>query len=140
MGLWIKWEVNAHKDEAISQISDTAFRAFIVAIAEAKQLRNGGQFKSVEHLRHCIGARLGRAIPQLLAAGLLSKTGEGAVLISNYARYQVDPTSAKRQRDYLARLSTKPKGVDGIEQSRERAEKKPPTPLALGEILRRAQR
>lgn len=140
MSLWIKWDVNAHKDAAISTISDTAFRAFIVAIAESKQLRSAGRFKSREHLRTCIGARLGRAIPQLLAAGLLMQTADGDILISNYSRYQVDPTSNKRQRDYLARLSTKTKQVDAIEQSRTRAEQNPPTPLGLGEILKRATR
>lgn len=139
MSLWIKWDVNAHKDATLSGVSDTAFRAFIVAVSEAKQLRSGGKFKSRKHLRVCIGTRLSRAIPQLLAAGLLMETGDGEVVISNYARYQVDPTSSKRQRDYMAKLSTNRKGVDALEKSRERTEKNPPTPLGIGEILRRAQ-
>jgi len=140
MSLWIKWDVNAHKDAAISTISDTAFRAFIVAIAESKQLRSAGRFKSREHLRTCIGTRLGRAIPQLLEAGLLMQTGDGDILISNYSRYQVDPTSNKRQRDFLARSSTKSPTHNAPEQSRTRTEKNPPTPLGLGEILKRATR
>jgi hypothetical protein len=67
------------------------------------------------------------------------ETGDGEVLISNYARYQVDPTSSKRQRDYMAKLSTNRKADNALEKSRERTEKNPPTPLAIGEILKRAQ-
>jgi hypothetical protein len=75
MGLWIKWDVLAEKDDVIAELSDTAFRAFINVIGEAKQLRNGGRFKSEKHLRQCIGPRLGRAIPALLKSGLLMMDG-----------------------------------------------------------------
>lgn len=139
MSLWIKWDANAHKDATLSSMSDTAFRAFIVAVAEAKQLRSGGRFKSRAHLRAIIGSRLGRAIPQLLEAGLLTEDGDGVIAITNYSRYQVDPTSSKRQRDYVARLSTKQRTDNAIEQSRAEQNRNPQTPLQLGEILRRAQ-
>ena len=39
MGLWIKWDVLSEKDDVIAELSDTAFRAFINTIGEAKVTR-----------------------------------------------------------------------------------------------------
>jgi hypothetical protein len=141
MGLWIKWDVLSEKDDVIAELSDTAFRAFINTIGEAKQLRNGGRFKSEKHLRQCIGTRLGRAIPALLKSGLLMMDGDGAVHVSNYSRYQVDGTSTVRQKNWRERARSESGGITETRQAREehekRENKKPPTPLQAGEILRR---
>jgi hypothetical protein len=141
MGLWIKWDVLSEKDDVIAELSDTAFRAFINTIGEAKQLRNGGRFKSEKHLRQCIGARLGRAIPALLKCGLLTLDGDGAVHVSNYSRYQVDGTSTVRQKNWRERARSESAGITAGRHAREEHEKnkreKPPTPLQAGEILRR---
>jgi hypothetical protein len=117
-------------------------RAFINTIGEAKQLRNGGRFKSEKHLRQCIGARLGRAIPALLKSGLLMLDGDGAVHVSNSSRYQVDATSNVRQKNWRERARSESGGITETKHHRERAEKEqrennPLTPLSAGEILRR---
>ena len=141
MGLWIKWDVLAEKDDVIAELSDTAFRAFINVIGEAKQLRNGGRFKSEKHLRQCIGPRLGRAIPALLKSGLLMLDGDGAVHVSNYSRYQVDGTSTVRQKNWRERARSESGGITEARRAREEHEKResknPPTPLSAGEILKR---
>jgi len=143
-GLWIKWDCNAHKDDKIATLTDAEFRAFITAISEAKQLRSGGIFKSREHLKVCIGSRYGQAIAGLIAKGLLGVDQSGTVAILGWARYQVDPTSTRRQATFRDKQRTEAGGITGssryrAEQSRDTTEKKSPTPLQLGEILRRAQ-
>jgi hypothetical protein len=144
VGLWIKWDVNAHKDDKIASLTDMEFRAFITAISEAKQIRSGGVFKSREHLKACIGSRYGKAIDGLMTKGLLGVDQLGVVAILGWHRYQVDPTSSQRQAAYTARRRSESDGLTVSKRSRERAEKEqrektPISPLGLGEILRRAQ-
>jgi hypothetical protein len=141
MGLWIKWDANAHKDDKIAALTDTEFRAFVTAIAEAKQLRSGGIFKSREHLKVCIGSRFGKAISGLITKGLLGVDQAGIVMITGWHRYQIDPTSTRRQAAFTARRRSETGGLTEGGRSRERAEKSerenPPSPLQAGEILRR---
>ena len=142
MGLWIKWDANAHKDDKIATLTDTEFRAFIIAISEAKQLRSGGIFKSREHLKACIGSHFGKAISGLLNKGLLGVDQAGIVAITGWHRYQVDPTSTQRQAAFTARRRSESGGLTESKHHRAEREKrerenKPPTPLQAGEILRR---
>ena len=94
--VWFKWVANAHRDAEISALTDTQFRAFITLIAEVKTLRSGGVFKNRKHAKAVIGSRLGRAVDKLIEIGLLTESGDGLVTVSNYSRYQVDPTSTSR--------------------------------------------
>ena len=142
MGLWIKWDANAHKDDKIATLTDTEFRAFIIAISEAKQLRSGGIFKSREHLKACIGSHYGKAISGLINKGLLGVDQAGIVAITGWHRYQIDPTSTRRQAAFTARRRSESGGLTETKQPRERdtterERDKPPTPLQAGEILRR---
>ena len=142
MGLWIKWDANAHKDDKIATLTDTEFRAFIIAISEAKQLRSGGIFKSREHLKACIGSHYGKAISGLINKGLLGVDQAGIVAITGWHRYQIDPTSTARQAAFTARRRSESGGLTETKQHREREttereRDKPPTPLQAGEILRR---
>ena len=113
MGLWIKWDANAHKDDKIATLTDTEFRAFIIAISEAKQLRSGGIFKNRQHLKACIGSRYGKAIDGIVAKGLMSTDQAGVVTIIDWHRYQVDPTSNKRQAAYIARQRVEASALAG---------------------------
>ena len=103
MSLWVKWDVNSHKDDKIAALTDTQFRAFITLIAEVKTLRSGGVFKNRKHAKAVIGSRLGRAVDKLIEVGLLTESGDGVVAVSNYSRYQVDPTSTSRGQSWRAR-------------------------------------
>lgn len=94
--VWFKWVANAHRDAEISALTDTQFRAFITIIGEVKLLRSGGVFKNRQHLKTVIGARLFRGVDGLLKSGLLTESGDGVIAVSNYSRYQVDPTSTAR--------------------------------------------
>ena len=94
--VWFKWVANAHRDAEISALTDTQFRAFITIIGEVKLLRSGGIFKNRQHLKTVIGARLFRGVGGLLKSGLLTESGDGVIAVSNYSRYQVDPTSTSR--------------------------------------------
>ena len=113
MGLWIKWDANAHKDDKIASLTDTEFRAFITAISEAKQIRSGGLFKSRSHLKACIGSRYSKAIDGLVAKGLLGLDEIGGVAVLEWHRYQVDPTSNKRQAAYIARQRVEANALAG---------------------------
>ena len=124
MSLWVKWDVNAHKDEKISALTDTQFRAFLVILAEVKTLRSGGKFRDRKHVKHVIGQRLGRAVDNLIGSGLLTESEDGVVTVSGYSRYQVDPSSSLRQARYRAQ---KEGGLTLPEQSR--TEQSRTTPL-----------
>jgi len=142
MGLWIKWDANAHKDDKIATLTDTEFRAFIIAISEAKQLRSGGVFKSREHLKACIGSHYGKAISGLINKGLLGVDQAGFVAITGWHRYQIDPTSTRRQAAFTARRRSESGGITETKRSRAEREQResennPLTPLTAGEILRR---
>ena len=115
MSLWVKWDVNSHKDDKIAALTDTQFRAFITLIAEVKTLRSGGVFKNRKHAKAVIGSRLGRAVDKLIEVGLLTESGDGLVSVSNYSRYQVDPTSTSRGQSWRARNRG---GITDPEQSR----------------------
>jgi len=154
MSLWVKWDVNSHKDDKIAALTDTQFRAFITLIAEVKirafitliaevkTLRSGGVFKNRKHAKAVIGSRLGRAVDKLIESGLLTESGDGVVAVSNYSRYQVDPTSTSRGQTWRAR-----KGGESTvpEQSRTEQSRISPLPslkrdgksrlLPIGEIL-----
>lgn len=139
MTLWIKWSANAHKDAIISTLSDIEFRAFITILSEAKGMRKGGEFKDRKHLAAVVGARLARTIPRLIAEGLLTESGGGLVGISNWSRWQVDPTSALRQQRSRAGKEPLSRNSHAIEQSRVEQSRVEQTltkrPASLREIL-----
>jgi hypothetical protein len=142
MSLWVKWDVNSHKDDKIAALTDTQFRAFITLIAEVKTLRSGGIYKNRAHAKAVIGPRLGRAVDKLIEIGLLTESGDGLVSVSNYSRYQVDPTSTSRGQTWRAR-----KGGESTVPEQSRAEQSRISPISslkrdgksrllpLGEIL-----
>jgi hypothetical protein len=126
MSLWVKWDVNSHKDEKIARLTDMQFRAFITIIAEVKTLRSGGIFKNRTHVKAVIGPRLGRAVDKLVEIGLLTESGDGLVAVSNYSRWQVDPTSTSRQQKWRDQNRG---GITVPEQSRAEQSRISPTPL-----------
>ena len=142
MSLWIKWSAGAHRDAVIASLTDTQFRAFITILEVAKEMRKGGEFRDRAHLAAVIGPRLGRAVPRLIAEGLLDVSGGGVVAVSNWSRWQVDPTSAQRQQK--ARAQKEPMSRFGHalerEKSREREEREKTLTngvFSVGEILAR---
>ena len=142
MSLWVKWDVNSHKDDKIAALTDTQFRAFITLIAEVKTLRSGGIYKNRQHAKSVIGSRLGRAVDKLIQVGLLTESGDGVVAVSNYSRYQVDPTSTSRGQKWRDQNRG---GITHPEQSRAEQSRISPLPslkrdgksrlLPIGEIL-----
>ena len=147
MSLWIKWSAGAHKDAIIASLTDTQFRAFVTILEIAKEMRKGGEFRDRQHLAAVIGPRLNRAVPRLIAEGLLEVSERGVVAVSNWSRWQVDPTSTLRQQ--RARAQKDPMSRFGHalerEKSREREEKsqtltKRGAVLSVGEIIARGGR
>jgi len=55
MSLWIKWSAGAHRDAVIASLTDTQFRAFIVVLEVAKEMRKGGEFRDRQHLAAVVG-------------------------------------------------------------------------------------
>jgi hypothetical protein len=118
MGLWIKWATNAHKDAMISRLTDLQFRAVMVILCEAKELRKGGEFRDRRHLAAVIGPRLARAIPTLIAEGFLNESQSGVVSVSHWSRWQVDATANERQQRHRAGKGLESRISHAREQSR----------------------
>ena len=143
MNLWIKWSAQAHKDAVISSLSDTQFRAFITILEVAKEMRKGGEFRDRAHLATVIGPRLGRAVPRLIAEGLLEVSQSGLVTVSNWSRWQVDPTSAQRQQKARAQKEPMSRFGHALEKRREDKSREEKTlsnrsgVLSVGEIIAR---
>lgn len=142
MNLWIKWSAQAHKDAVISSLTDTQFRAFITILEVAKEMRKGGEFRDRAHLATVIGPRLGRAVPRLIAEGLLEVSQGGLVTVSNWSRWQVDPTSAQRQQKARAQKEPMSRFGHALEKRREEKIREEKTLSngasikSVGEILR----
>jgi len=147
MNLWIKWSAGAHKDAIIASLTDTQFRAFVTILEIAKEMRKGGEFRDRQHLAAVIGPRLNRAVSRLIAEGLLEVSQGGVVAVSNWSRWQVDPTSAQRQQRARAGKGLESRFGHALERekSREREEKsqtltKRGAVLSVGEIIARGGR
>lgn len=147
MNLWIKWSAGAHKDAIIASLTDTQFRAFVTILEIAKEMRKGGEFRDRQHLAAVIGPRLNRAVSRLIAEGLLEVSQGGVVAVSNWSRWQVDPTSAQRQQRARAGkgLESRFGHAPEREKSREEREKsqtltKRGAVLSVGEIIARGGR
>ena len=143
MNLWIKWSAQAHKDAVISSLTDTQFRAFITILEVAKEMRKGGEFRDRTHLATVIGPRLGRAVPRLIAEGLLEVSQGGVVTVSNWSRWQVDATSAQRQQRARAQKEAESRFGHALEKRREEKIREEQTltnrsgVLSVGEIIAR---
>ena len=143
MDLWWKCSAQAHKDAMISSLTDLQFRAVFTILGEAKQMRKGGEFRNRAHLAAVIGPRLGRAIPRLIAEGFLTESQSGLVTVSNWSRWQVDPTSAQRQQKARAQKEPMSRFGHALEKRREEKSREEKTltkarwVLSVGEIIAR---
>jgi hypothetical protein len=141
MNLWIKWSAGAHKDAIIASLTDTQFRAFVTILEIAKEMRKGGEFRDRQHLAAVIGPRLNRAVPRLVAEGLLEVSQAGVVAVSNWSRWQVDATSAQRQQRARAGKVAESRFGHALEKSRVEKSREEKTltngVLSVGEILAR---
>jgi len=135
MALWIKWSAQAHKDAIISSLSDIEFRAFITILEVAKEMRKGGEFRDRRHLATVIGPRLSRCVPRLIAEGLLEVSGDGLVKVSNWSRWQVDPTSTIRQQRARAGKGLESRFGHAIEKRESREEREKSQTLTNGAVM-----
>ena len=144
MALWIKWSAQAHKDAIISSLSDIEFRAFVTILEVAKEMRKGGEFRDRQHLAAVIGPRLNRAVPRLIAEGLLEVSQSGVVAVSNWSRWQVDATSAQRQQRARAGKVAESRFGHALEKSREEKSREEKTltngVMSIGEIIAKGGR
>jgi hypothetical protein len=144
MNLWIKWSAGAHKDAIIASLTDTQFRAFVTILEIAKEMRKGGEFRDRQHLAAVIGPRLNRAVPRLIAEGLLEVSQSGVVAVSNWSRWQVDATSAQRQQRARAGKVAESRFGHALEKSREEKSREEKTltngVMSIGEIIAKGGR
>lgn len=139
---WIAMDVMVFDHPVIQSLTDTQKVAFFMTICKAKLLRNGGEFRDRRHLIGLLGSSYARAIPRLIAEGLLSESDNGFVTISNYSHWQVDATSAERQRRHRARIEAESRfGHTPTRQytdsTRQDTLTKRGTILSVGEIIAR---
>ena len=135
MALWIKWSAQAHKDAIISSLSDIEFRAFITILEVAKEMRKGGEFRDRRHLATVIGPRLSRCVPRLIAEGLLEVSGDGLVKVSNWSRWQVDPTSTIRQQRARAGKGLESRFSHAIELEKNQSREEKNQTLTNGAVM-----
>ena len=144
MNLWIKWSAGAHKDAIIASLTDTQFRAFVTILEIAKEMRKGGEFRDRQHLAAVIGPRLNRAVPRLIAEGLLEVSQAGVVAVSNWSRWQVDATSAQRQQRARAGKVAESRFGHALEKSRVEKSREEKTltngVMSIGEIIAKGGR
>ena len=144
MNLWIKWSAGAHKDAIIASLTDTQFRAFVTILEIAKEMRKGGEFRDRQHLAAVIGPRLNRAVPRLIAEGLLEVSQAGVVAVSNWSRWQVDATSAQRQQRARAGKVAESRFGHALEKSRVEKSREEKTltngVMSVGEIIAKGGR
>ena len=144
MNLWIKWSAGAHKDAIIASLTDTQFRAFVTILEIAKEMRKGGEFRDRQHLAAVIGPRLNRAVPRLIAEGLLEVSQSGVVAVSNWSRWQVDATSAQRQQRARAGKVAESRFGHALEKSRVEKSREEKTltngVMSIGEIIAKGGR
>jgi hypothetical protein len=144
MNLWIKWSAGAHKDAIIASLTDTQFRAFVTILEIAKEMRKGGEFRDRQHLAAVIGPRLNRAVPRLVAEGLLEVSQSGVVAVSNWSRWQVDATSAQRQQRARAGKVAESRFGHALEKSRVEKSREEKTltngVMSIGEIIAKGGR
>ena len=140
---WVAMDVMVFDHPVIQSLTDTQKVAFFMTICKAKLLRHGGEFRDRRYLAGLLGTSYGRAIPRLIAEGLLEESQSGLVTISNYSHWQVDATSAERQRRHRARIALESRHSHSVYRDVKDTEKetdtlsKPRSLLSVGEIIAR---
>jgi hypothetical protein len=140
---WVAMDVMVFDHPVIQSLTDTQKVAFFMTICKAKLLRHGGEFRDRRYLAGLLGTSYGRAIPRLIAEGLLEESQSGLVTISNYSHWQVDATSAERQRRHRARIASGSRDSHAVYRDVKDTEKETDTLskarslLSVGEILAR---
>jgi hypothetical protein len=140
---WVAMDVMVFDHPTIQSLTDTQKVAFFMTICKAKLLRRGGEFRDRRHLAGLLGPSHARAIPRLIAEGLLEESRGGLVTISNYSHWQVDATSAERQARRRARIAAESRTSHAVYVNRKNTEKETDTltnagsVLSIGEILAR---
>ena len=117
--------INFYLDPAIASLTDFQSTTFLQCIIASKRMRSAGKFKNLEHLKAVLDSVRARAIPALLKEELLVIDQDGSVVIRNYSRYQVDPTSTSRGQSWRAR-----KGGESTVPEQSRAEQSRTTPIS----------
>lgn len=91
-------EARMHRNHKIAALpTHTARWAFMVLLLEAKWQRPEGQFKSLAHLKACVGPDLARYVPAMKEAGLLD-VNEGTISIHDWSDYQSDVSTERWRR------------------------------------------
>ncbi|CAB4144343.1 hypothetical protein UFOVP461_26 [uncultured Caudovirales phage] len=120
---WVATDVNYFDHPVIQALTDTQKVAHQKCIHKAKSLRNGGEFASRKYLAVILTPSYARAIPRLMAEGLLVETSDGRVMVKNYDEWQVDGTSAERQRRRRARIASESRESHSVYRDRQDTEK-----------------
>jgi hypothetical protein len=140
---WAPIDIFIFDHEVFQSLTDTQKCAFFLCIFKSKQLRRGGEFRDRRYLAGLLGTSYGRAIPRLIAEGLLEESQSGLVTIPNYSQWQVDVTSAQRQARYRAQKDVRSRDVTTLYRDVKHKEKEKDTLskarslLSVGEILAR---
>lgn len=143
---WLAMSVNIFEHPGFQSLTDTQKCAFLNTLCKAKSLRNGGEFANRRHLSIILGVRYARAVPRLIAEGFLIESQGGRIVIDNYDRWQVDRTSADRQRRHRAKIAAESRQSDAVYVNGNNTDKEKDTftkrgaVLSVGEIIAKGGR
>jgi hypothetical protein len=102
-GPWLKFYVSLVWSDKWAELSDHGRCAWMVALAQAKTLKDEGRWASEAQFRLALGV-FTDAADELLSVRVVEKDGKG-IRVHDWGVYQPpsDPTHAARQRAYTAR-------------------------------------
>lgn len=143
-GAWIKLSVGWDEDERVATLPYLTQLVWLKVLTRAKRQRPGGAFGSVDHLKALLPAPLHRHIAPLIKAGLLGED-DGRLVVTNWAKHQIDPTRADRVNRFRARerngytgVQKRPEKEREIDREKERDNSIQPNGLEpISEILAR---
>ena len=140
---WAAFDIFMFEHPIFQSLTPLQQSAFFKTVMKAKQLRRGNEFRDKTYLANLLGIPYARAIPRLIAEGLLEESASGIITIPNYFEWQVDSTAAERQRRHRARIAAQSRDSHDLYINGKETERKKDTlsnhsgVLSVGEIIAR---
>jgi len=144
---WIKKDTGTLKDPKIVDLlaqpkGAEAYVLWDAALFEAYHQTPKGEFVNDAHFKACVGGVADvRHLKRLLDLGLLTKTDNGSIIVTNWGKHQADPTARMRKERFQNAHGTElERKQNALEENRGEKKRKDYSslntqPMSVGEIL-----
>lgn len=144
---WIKKDTGTLKDPKIVDLlaqpkGAEAYVLWDAALFEAYHQTPKGEFVNDAHFKACVGGVADvRHLPRLLELGLLTKTENGSIIVTNWHKHQADPTARTRKERFQNAHGTQlERNENALDKNRLEKKRKDYSftnekPMSVGEIL-----